>query len=66
MKIVILLQIRLNYRHSKKYRNSQTRSQQALVDHLRPYLIKLLGAYLGAYLSQIDRVRRLNKHQKVL
>jgi len=31
-----------------------------------PNLIKLLGAYLGAYLSQINRVRRLNKRLKVL
>ncbi len=29
-------------------------------------LIKLLGAYLGAYLSQVDRIRRLNKRLKVL
>ncbi len=27
-------------------------------------LIKLLGAYLGAYLHQLDWVRRLNKRQK--
>jgi len=32
----------------------------------RPNIIKLLGAYLDAYLSQINRVRRLNKRLKVL
>jgi len=31
-----------------------------------PNLIKLLGVYLGAYLSQINRVRHLNKRLKVL
>jgi len=31
-----------------------------------PNLIKLLGAYLGAYRSQINRVRHLNKRLKVL
>jgi len=31
-----------------------------------PNLIKLLGAYLGANLSQINRVRHLNKRLKVL
>jgi len=31
-----------------------------------PNLIKRLGAYLGAQLSQVNRVRRLNKRLKVL
>jgi hypothetical protein len=31
-----------------------------------PNHIKLLGAYLGTYLSQINWVRRLNKRLKVL
>jgi hypothetical protein len=29
-------------------------------------LIKLLGAYLGAYLNQVNGARRLNKPLKVL
>jgi len=41
---------------------------QLIVEHTRfgPNLIKLLGAYLGAYLSQVNGVRRLNKRLKVL
>jgi len=31
----------------------------------RPNLIKTLGAYLGAFLSQVNRVRRLNKRLRV-
>ncbi len=35
-------------------------------DSFGPNLIKLLGAYLGAYLSQINGVRGLYKRLKVL
>ncbi len=37
---------------------------QGILNRPRPNLIKHLGAYLGASLSQVNRVRHLNKHLK--